>query len=89
MLVVTFQVKAVPGTEMDIKEALALQCEQLGDVSFPDIDYREDNVILTMYIQSPDGSVPTFSKLMRPYLNKYRDTQILEVREVLPQQMEI
>lgn len=89
MLIVTFQVNAVPGTEIDIKEALALECEQLGNVSFPNIDHIDGSMILTMHIHTPDGSVPAFSKLMRPYLNKYRDTQVLEVREVLPQQMEM
>lgn len=89
MLIVTFQVKAVPGTEFDIKEALALQCEQIGNISFPNIEHKEDGMILTMHLNAPDGSVPAFSKLMRPYLSKYRDTQILEVREVLPQQMEM
>lgn len=89
MLIVILQSKAVAGTELDIKEVLAMYCEQLGNVTFPNIDHKENSMILTMHLHAPDGSVPAFSKMIRPYLNKYRDTQVLEVREVLPQQMEI
>lgn len=87
MLIVTFQINAFPGTEMDIKEALAMQCEPLGAVTFPAIEYISSAMVLTTHINAPDGSVTAFNKLIRPYLNQYRDTLVLGVREVLPQQL--
>lgn len=88
MLIVQFAVNAVPGTEQDIKEVIAMYCEPLGRTEFLDVQFQNYEMILTAQI-SPGGDVYTFRKKFAEYLKVYKDTRILTIQEYLPQQLNL
>lgn len=87
MLEVVFQVNAHPDWIPSTKETLANHFEELGAMHFLEVETKPSAFILTSYLFAPDGSVVKFNRLSKPYLNKFRDTQIISVKEYFPQQL--
>lgn len=87
MLEVVFQVNAHPDWISSAKETLANHFEELGTMQFSKVETKSNAFILTSYIFAPDGSVVKFNRLSKPYLNKFRDTQIISIKEYFPQQL--
>lgn len=87
MLIAQFRVNAIPGVEQDVKEVLAMSCEALGKVNVSDIENTDSGMVLTLKIAAPDGSVQVFKKHIAAHLRQFRDTQLLSLREVLPEQI--
>lgn len=86
MLKAKFRVNAVPGTEEDVKEVLAMACETLGTATVADIENTDKGMLLTVHIDAPDGSVQLFKRHISNHLKRFRDTQLTLLQEVLPEQ---
>ena len=87
MLIVRLESCAPEGSEMEIKETVAMILERFGTVRVQEIDRKNNLFFLTLHVSAPEGSGPSVGGTLDAQLRKYGDVRILSIKEELPRQM--